>query len=197
MGGAAVGARHAPAGGGDPPPPSSSAPIPPSQPVEQANFGLSGALARDAATGNTVNGVVLKFVKPPEARLPLHRWRLYVFKGEAPDPIEVLHLHRSPCFLFGKDPAVADIKLDHPSISKQHAVLMHRAVEQPREPGDMRAPEAAVKPYLMDLESSNGTFLNDARLESARYYGLRVGDKVRFGGSTREYVVVCEPAEGQ
>ena len=31
---------------------------------------LSGALAKDAKTGNTLNGVVLKFMEPPEARVP-------------------------------------------------------------------------------------------------------------------------------
>lgn len=47
---------------------------------EKPDFGLSGALAKDAKTGNTVNGVVLKFNEPPEARMPDKRWRLYVYK---------------------------------------------------------------------------------------------------------------------
>ena len=46
--------------------------------ADKANFGLSGALAKDAATGNSVNGVVLKFREPAEARLPKRRWRLFV-----------------------------------------------------------------------------------------------------------------------
>lgn len=52
------------------------------EPVEKPNFGLSGALAMDQTTGNTQNGVVLKFSEPPEARMPRQRFRLYVFKGE-------------------------------------------------------------------------------------------------------------------
>jgi smad nuclear-interacting protein 1 len=160
--------------------------------VEQADFSLSGALARDAGTGNAVAGVVLKFVQPPDARVPTRRWRLYVFKGAAAEPLEVLHLHRSSVYLFGKDAAVADVRLEHASISKQHAVVQFRGVAAPREPGDMRPPEHAVLPYLMDLESANGTFLNDERVLPARYVELRVGDKLKFGGSTRDYVLMVE-----
>lgn len=45
---------------------------------EAPNFGLSGKLAAET---NTVNGVELKYVEPPEAAKPKQHWRLYVFKG--------------------------------------------------------------------------------------------------------------------
>lgn len=54
----------------------------PEQPVEKPNFGLSGALAKDQATGNVQNGVVMKWSEPPEARPPSKRYRLYVFKDD-------------------------------------------------------------------------------------------------------------------
>jgi smad nuclear-interacting protein 1 len=84
---------------------------------------------------------------------------------------------------------VVDIPLDHPSCSKQHAVLQYRAVEvEDEEMGTTKI----VKPYLLDLESTNGTFVNGDRLESARYYELREKDVVKFGLSTREFVVLHE-----
>ena len=46
------------------------------------------------------------------------------------------------------------------------------------------------KPYIIDLESTNGTFLNGERIESARYYELKGTDMLKFGTSTREYVLV-------
>lgn len=52
------------------------------EPIEKPNFGLSGALAKDRVTGNAVNGVVMKWSEPTNARKPQCRWRLYVFKGE-------------------------------------------------------------------------------------------------------------------
>lgn len=50
--------------------------------VEKPNFGLTGALAKDQATGNMQNGVVMKFSEPPEARQPTKRYRFYVFKDD-------------------------------------------------------------------------------------------------------------------
>ena len=49
---------------------------------EKPNFGLSGALAQDLETGNTREGIVLKFIEPTEARIPRRKWRFYVFKKE-------------------------------------------------------------------------------------------------------------------
>ena len=135
---------------------------------------------------------MLKWSQPPEARLPSDKWRLYVFKGESPDPLETLHIHRKSAFLFGRDATVADVPLEHASISKQHAVIQYRLVEVPREAGDMGPPTRTVKPYLLDLDSANGTLLNGRRVEGARYSELKPKDVIRFGGSTREYVVVKE-----
>ena len=44
----------------------------------------------------------------------------------------------------------------------------------------------------MDLESTNGTYLNGKKIESSRYYELREGDELRFGYSTRTYILLNE-----
>lgn len=49
-----------------------------------------------------------------------------------------------------------------------------------------------VLPYIMDLESTNGTFLNNDRIEPRRYYELQPRDVLKFGFSSREYVVLYE-----
>ena len=41
--------------------------------------------------------------------------------------------------------------------------------------------ESAVRPYLMDLGSTNGSFLNNERLEAQRFYELY--EKVNACGS--------------
>lgn len=48
----------------------------------------------------------------------------------------------------------------------------------------------SVKPYIMDLGSTNGTFLNDEQVEPSRYYELLHKDVLRFGHSERLYVIV-------
>lgn len=57
----------------------------------------------------------------------------------------------------------------------------------------MAAPTSAVKPYIMDLESTNGTFLNGERIAAAKYIELRALDVLRFGTSSREYVLMEVP----
>ncbi|GAA6057159.1 hypothetical protein JCM3770_003994 [Rhodotorula araucariae] len=150
----------------------------------EPDFKPSGALAAET---NTLNGVVLKYAEPPEARKPVRNWRLYVFKGK--EQVELFHVHRQSCYLFGRDRIVADIPVDHPSASKQHAVLQFRQVTERNEFGDTKS---LTKPFLIDLDSANGTMVNDEAVPASRFYELRSGDVLKFAFSTREYVLLVE-----
>uniref|UniRef100_A0A0V0HCF5 Putative ovule protein n=1 Tax=Solanum chacoense TaxID=4108 RepID=A0A0V0HCF5_SOLCH len=133
-------------------------------------------------------GITLLFNEPPDARKPDIRWRLYVFKGgEVLN--EPLYVHRQSCYLFGRERRVADIPTDHPSCSKQHAVLQYRQVEKDKPDGTS---SKQVRPYVMDLGSTNGTFINENRIEPERYYELFEKDTLKFGNSSREYVLLHE-----
>ncbi|XP_073003656.1 uncharacterized protein [Typha latifolia] len=100
---------------------------------QKPSFELSGKLAEET---NRVRGVTILFTEPPEARKPDIRWRLYVFKaGEVLN--EPLYVHRQSCYLFGRERRVADVPTDHPSCSKQHAVLQFRLVEKEQPDGLM------------------------------------------------------------
>lgn len=152
---------------------------------EQPSFELSGKLAAET---NRVRGVTLLFNEPPDARKPDIRWRLYVFKnGEVLN--EPLYIHRQSCYLFGRERRVADVPTDHPSCSKQHAVIQFRQVEIEKPDGMLGK---QTRPYLMDLGSTNKTFLNDVAVEPQRYYELREKDTIKFGNSSREYVLLHE-----
>uniref|UniRef100_A0A182Y4T6 FHA domain-containing protein n=1 Tax=Anopheles stephensi TaxID=30069 RepID=A0A182Y4T6_ANOST len=151
---------------------------------EKPNFGLSGKLTAET---NTVHGVVIAYAEPPGARKPKRRWRLYPFKGEQALP--TLYIHRQSCYLIGRDRKVCDIPVDHPSCSKQHAVLQYRLVPYERVDGTK---SQCVRPYIIDLESSNGTFVNNKQIETKRYLELREKDVLKFGFSSREYVLLHE-----
>lgn len=157
---------------------------PKQQEKEKPNFELSGKLTEDM---NTVNGVVIKYAEPQDARKPKRRWRLYPFKGEKALP--TLYIHRQSAYLMGRDRKVADIPLDHPSCSKQHAALQYRLVSFQKEGG---IEGRRVRPYIIDLESANGTFVNNIKLEPRRYHELLEKDVIKFGFSTREYVLLHE-----
>ena len=152
---------------------------------------------------------------------------------------------------------IADILTEHASCSKQHAVLQFRLVALKSKNSNLAVGEKAKRvvkyvvcavppvgptpcrphaaachprPYIMDLQSSNGTFLNGKRIEDSRYvlhgackqicvpsmcaqacvpsmhvrqacvrdtfayttryYELRARDQLKFGASTREYILL-------
>jgi len=61
-----------------------------------------------------------------------------------------------------------DIEIDHPTTSSRHAVIYASA-----RPGRLK---------LEDPGSTNGTFLNDEKIEHTAKLELKDGDDVRFGG---------------
>jgi len=81
---------------------------------------------------------------------------------------------KNKAVIFGRHKNYADVILQHPSISRQHAVILHG------KSGNM---------YVMDLSSSHGTFVNKRKLEGEQREPLSEGDVIRFGASSREYVV--------
>ncbi|CAB1429070.1 unnamed protein product [Pleuronectes platessa] len=154
---------------------------------EKPDFGLSGALTEDT---NTFRGVVIKYNEPAEARIPKRRWRLYPFKND--EPLPVMYVHRQSAYLLGRQRKIADIPIDHPSCSKQHAVFQYRLVPFTRADGTSGR---RVRPYVIDLGSGNGTYLNNQRIESQRYYELKEKDVLKFGFSSREYVLLHETSD--
>ncbi|KAK1757223.1 SMAD/FHA domain-containing protein [Echria macrotheca] len=166
----------------------------PEKPVEKPNFGNSGLLAAASNAVTQADGttVTLKYHEPPEARKPAPRdvWKLFVFKG--PDIVDTIELSTRSCWLVGRDSAVVDLLAEHPSISKQHAVIQFRYTEKRNEYGDKIG---RVKPYLIDLESANGTRLNDDKVPESRYLELKDKDMIQFGSSTREYVLMLAPKD--
>lgn len=148
------------------------------------DFAQSGKLAEDT---NTFNGVVVKYNEPVDGKQPKRKWRLYPFKGET--SLDFIPVHNQSAYLLGRDRRIADIPIDHPSCSMQHAVIQFRAVQFERDDGSTGK---RVRPYIIDLDSSNGTFLNNKRIDGRKYHELFDKDVLKFGFSSRDYVVMHE-----
>lgn len=100
-----------------------------------------------------------------------------------------MYIHRQSCYLIGRDRKVCDLPIDHPSCSKQHAALQYRLVPYEREDGTAGK---RVRPYIIDLESANGTFVNNKKIDTKKYIELLEKDVLKFGFSSREYVLLHE-----
>ncbi|TVY91508.1 Smad nuclear interacting protein [Lachnellula willkommii] len=159
---------------------------------QKPNFAPSGLLAAASNSIAQADGttIALKYHEPPEARKPPAKdvWKLFVFKGS--EIVETIELSLRSCWLVGRELAVVDMPAEHPSISKQHAVIQFRYIEKKNEFGDRLG---RVRPYLIDLESANGTSLNKEEVPASRYLELRDKDMVQFGHSSREYVLMLSP----
>ena len=139
------------------------------------NYKPSGLLAKEILT---VNNTVLKYQAPNNSCLPKLKYRFHVFKNDK--QVDVMLLYSKSSYLFGRDRNVVDFPFDHSSISSQHAVVTYLKKKD------------KIIPYLLDLDSSNGTFVNKEKIPSQRYFELHNGDVVVFGFSTRENVFINE-----
>lgn len=97
-----------------------------------------------------------------------------------------------------------DIAMAHPTISRYHAVLQYRPNVANQNSDDdssdddensNKSDETNQKPkvdkgwYLYDLNSTHGTFVNKMKVPPKTYVRIRVGYMLKFGASTRNYIL--------
>ncbi|GIL77354.1 hypothetical protein Vretimale_2815 [Volvox reticuliferus] len=88
--------------------------------------------------------------------------------------VETRAINSRPFYTFGRNPS-ADFILEHPSASRLHAVLQFN--------GETR------EAFIYDPGSTHGTFLNKQQIKSKVYVPLAVGHTLRFGSSSRLYIL--------
>ena len=70
---------------------------------------------------------------------------------------------------------------------RHHAVLQFG---QPTENDDVEfQKDGSSGFYLYDLGSTHGTYLNKTPVPSKKYYRVKVGHMMKFGGSSRLYIL--------
>lgn len=124
----------------------------------------------------------------PEVEACLPSWRYHggdlsvvfrfdVFKdGELVDQID---LTNRPYTILGRNPDHSHVLLDHPSISRKHAVVYFSDEE---------------RIFIMDLKASHHTYLNAQEIDPLKHeIEIINGDKIMFGKSSRVYELVILP----
>jgi serine/threonine protein kinase len=96
-------------------------------------------------------------ITPEKADAPKPVWALVNVKSEANEK----HAITGDSVMVGRD-RTCSIVLSHPAVSRRHA----------------RITLSGAAPLLEDLQSANGTYVNNARVERVQ---LKAGDVVRFG----------------
>ena len=157
--------------------------------------------------------VTFKYIEPPNAISPYSFWEKFhepidkrpmirgiLYKADKEELVSEYNLELRSSYIIGREPrreddteppdgdsssevknqVIANIKIPDPGCSRQHCVI------QFLEKND------TLIPYIMDLDSTNGTTLNGILLPSARYVELRSEDIVRFSAidADSEYELV-------
>jgi pSer/pThr/pTyr-binding forkhead associated (FHA) protein len=109
--------------------------------------------------------------------------------------VEVLKLHGNNHFVLGRQPDICDFCLEHTSISRKHAVLQYRddnALMLINFGGEILVRDS----FYVDCDSlifyliaGNGSYINKKACSSGVYHRVYVGDVIKFGESTRLYLV--------
>ncbi|KAJ2403208.1 hypothetical protein GGI23_000138 [Coemansia sp. RSA 2559] len=115
----------------------------------------------------------LKYQAPTNASKPGGVYTLEVIKqGSVVEAHEIRAT--ATYFTFGRLP-VCDFPMDHASISRYHAVLQFI--------------DDGMAAQLVDLGSSHGSFVNKRRVQPNSPLRLGIGDQIRFGMSSRVWVL--------
>ena len=146
--------------------------------------------------GATPPSPAVPYNEPQWSGVPVEPHTLTVIKNGT--VVQEVNVSTKPFQVFGRLPT-CDVSLEHPSISRHHAILQYRphSGETPPHAGDHHTlfstnPQESGF-YIYDLGSTHGTFLNKTKLQPRCYYRMRVGQMVRFGGSSRLFILeVCQ-----
>lgn len=123
----------------------------------------------------------LPYTEPPWAEVPGVPYTFELLKNGA--ILDTVPLSQQSYFVVGRLP-VCDISLEHPSISRYHAVVQYRG-----KAGDTGVVGEELGFYIYDLGSTHGTFVNKNKIPPKTYIRLHVGHVLKFGGSTRLFIL--------
>ncbi|XP_064159661.1 kanadaptin [Anguilla rostrata] len=136
---------------------------------------------KPAPVGKFKPGPPLPYSEPPWGGISEIRYSLEILKNGT--IVDTIPLTQRSYFVIGRLP-LCDVSLEHPSISRYHTVLQYRQF-----PGEEGVVGEEAGFYAFDLGSTHGTFVNKNKIPPKTYIRLRVGHVLKFGGSTRLFIL--------
>lgn len=148
-----------------------------SKPPEKAKIVSEGSKEKASPKEKKETVPELPYKVPSWSGIPEDLYSLEVLKNGC--IVSTIDLTSKPFHVFGRLPN-CDVSLEHPSVSRYHAVIQYKT-------SDTSNSEKGF--YIYDLGSTHGTTVNKSPLEPRRYYRLRVGYVFKFGGSSRLFIL--------
>ncbi|KAG7197552.1 hypothetical protein KM043_000168 [Ampulex compressa] len=127
--------------------------------------------------------VPLRYEEPSWAGKPDKKYAVEVLKSGV--ILETVDLSGKSFHAIGRLPC-CDLSLAHPTISRYHAVLQYRSIEDATNAKGL---------YVFDLASTYGTFWNGRRIRPNTYVRLHAGHILKFGCSQRKYILQAPPED--
>ena len=154
---------------------------------EKPNFEPSGILLKELEMeyNKSINSkTMINYNPPTDSIIPSKNeiWFLFKFSENKKEEEETYKLIDKEFFLIGKDPRICDIRIKQKNISRQHAVIQFRKIR--------KGNEWEILPYLIDLNSTNGTYLNGDKIDNKKYYELREKDQLNFGDKNLDFLLM-------
>lgn len=160
--------------------------------------------------GQPVSSVILKYHEPKDrSTKPPKSPRYVLIKFPASSSLSsskqkssshgqvTIPLDKQTSYLIGTDSRIVQILLKDETDSDnqpppefaddQHAVIQFREKTKRNKYGEL---ETKNLPYLIDLETKAGTFLNSEQIPQAVYVELRHKDIIQFGNCKDEYILL-------
>ena len=121
--------------------------------------------------------VPLSYIEPPWSGQCTAAYSFDILKSGK--IIDSLDLTSKSFYVFGRLKS-CDVPMDHPSLSRYHAIVQYCSQKQPNR---------EIGWYLYDLGSTHGSFVNKRKVQARIYVRLRVGYMIKFGGSSRLHLL--------
>lgn len=127
------------------------------------------------------HSTIFEYKVPLDSALPDRFWSILIFYYNEVEDAKVIKPGVKEFFTIGRDAKLCDWVFNNEIVSRKHAVLQFRKTNS-----------ILVKPFIIDLNSTFGTYINGERIQPCRFYEILDQDILQFGTDQKCYWVFLE-----